>query len=398
MKHTVRRLLIPFDYLLLALSFLMPRDKRLWCFGAKFGGNAKYLFIHLNSEKEMDCGYKYVWIGEEDVQVVQSLGYTAYRRWSIKGIWNCLRAGVYIYNSYPSNINLYTVGRAKLINLWHGIALKSIDRQIKVGPMVKIYQSKGLINELRYLNFRLRPDLVLSTSPTVSNDFSEAFGVPVSHCIEGLYPRCELFMSPLSVVDEFVDKYENSATKRLRNQLKQYEYVYVYMPTFRDSGDDFLNNCGFDLDKINSVMVKNNRVFLLKLHPDSKLQITKEYSNVIQVAKDVDIYPILPYSHCLVTDFSSIYFDYLLMEDKQIILFVPDYDEYISKSRNLLYNYDEIMKGRKAEDFNQLLSLMSEINPIFEIDGKEQIKNKFWDYKCSNMNELTESIIKRIDE
>ena len=72
------------------------------------------------------------------------------------------------------------------------------------------------------------------------------------------------------------------------------------------------------------------------------------------------------------------------MEDKQIILFVPDYEEYILNSRNLLYDYDEVMKGRKAKDFNQLLSLLSELNPYFAIEGIEQIKNKFWNYKYSN--------------
>lgn len=397
MEQLLRRLLLPLDYLLLAISYLFPRNRKIWCFGSKFGGNAKYLFIYLNSREKQE-GEEYVWIGDDDVERVRELGFKAYRRWSLKGVWYSLRAGAYLYNSYPSNVNLYTFGRAKLVNLWHGVALKCIDRQIKVGPMVKIYQSKGLINELRYLNFRVRPNVVLSTSPLVTNIFSEAFGVPKSHCVEGVYPRCDLFTIPISKVDAFVERYENEATMALIRRIKQYDYCYVYMPTFRDSGKDFLHDCGFDFEKINGLMKKRNRVFVLKLHPDSKIQLHKEYSNIIWVDKDVDIYPVLPHSNCLVTDFSSIYFDYLLMSDKQIILFVPDFKEYISKSRELLFEYDDVMKGKKAETFLQLKALVDEDNPYFVIDGLDKVKKQFWDYKYSTMDELVKAIKSKVNE
>lgn len=397
MGQILRKLLLPLDYLLLSISFLIPRNKKIWCFGSKFGGNAKYLFVNLNSRKKQK-GEKYVWIGDEDVVKVRDLGFKAYKRWSLKGLWYSLRAGAYLYNSYPSNINSYAFGCAKRVNLWHGIALKCIDRQIKVGPMVKIYQSKGLINELRYLTFRLRPDVVLSTSPLVTDIFSEAFGVPKSNCIEGVYPRCELFLSPISKVDDFVERYENNATKDLIRRMKQYDYTYIYMPTFRDSGDDFLHNCSFDYEQINEAMAKHNRCFIIKLHPDSKIQLTKEYSNIILVDKDVDIYPVLPYSHCLVTDFSSIYFDYLLLNGKQIILFVPDFNDYISKSRELLFEYDDVMKGKKAENFAQLKDLLDEDEPCFVIEGLDKVKKQFWDYQYPTIDDLANAIKNRINE
>ena len=73
------------------------------------------------NNKEIRC----IWIAsKEDSHLVRSKGFEAYSRWSIKGIWYGLIGGVYVYNSYPNNVNLYTSGGAKFVNLYHGIGLK----------------------------------------------------------------------------------------------------------------------------------------------------------------------------------------------------------------------------------------------------------------------------------
>ena len=388
-KH-LQRLLLPFKYLLLLVSYFFPRNKKIWCFGTIFVGNTKYLFIHMNeNNKEIRC----IWIAsKEDSHLVRSKGFEAYSRWSIKGIWYGLIGGVYVYNSYPNNVNLYTSGGAKFVNLYHGIGLKCVDRQIKIGPMTKIYQSKGLINELRYLNFRLLPDVVLSTSPANTKQYVEAFGVDESHFIEGVYPRCALFNENLEVVEKFIDKYEGTKTSDLVRFIKQFDYTYIYMPTFRDTGDNFIVNCGFDFDRINELMKLNNRLFIMKLHPDSTFQFKQNYSNVILIDKDIDIYPLLPFTNCLITDYSSIYCDYILMKGKQTILFIPDYNDYISKSRELYYNYDEVMKGPRAASFEELVKLIGVETPNNEIAGLDDVRHLFWDYRVKTMSGLVEAI------
>ena len=388
-KHVVR-LLLPFKYTLLLISYLIPRNKKIWCFGTIFFGNAKYLFIHMNeNDKDIRC----IWIAnKKDSQLVRSKGFEAYRRWSLKGMWYSLIGGVYVYNSYPNNINLYTSGGAKFVNLYHGIALKCIDRQIKVGPMTKIYQSKGLINEIRYLNFRLLPDVVLSTSPANTKQYVEAFGVDESHFIEGVYPRCVLFCKKLEVVEKFIRKYEGPKAEAMVNCIKQFDYTYVYMPTFRDTGDNFIKNSGFDFDALNTVMKNHNRLFIMKLHPDSSFQFKQDYSNIILIDKDIDIYPILPFTNCLITDYSSIYCDYIIMEDKQIVLYIPDFEDYISKSRELAFPYDEVMRGPRTRTFSDLLKQLSIAKPHFEIDGIDEIRKFFWNYKYPTMEDLTRAI------
>lgn len=391
----IRRITLPFKYLLLAISYLVPRNKKIWCFGASFGGNAKYLFIYMS--QYLCDKYRCIWIGKkEDVEFVRSLGLEAYTTWSLRGLFYCLIGGVYVYNSYPANVNLYTMGRAKLVNLWHGVALKCIDRQIKDGPSAKYYQARGILNELRYLNFRKHAHVVLSTSPLMTENFSEAFDVSGREIVEGVYPRCDLFEKSKDEIKAFITKYERVQTQHMVDVIQQFDYTYVYMPTWRDTGDDFIYQCGFDFDKLNDVMNNHNRLFLLKMHPDSNLSFDVDFSNIKIINKDVDIYPLLPFTDCLITDFSSIYFDYLLMDDKQIILFVPDYDDYINKNRALKYPYDEVMKGRKISDFEGLLDCLNEYSPHFEVSDMHIVKERFWNPQYKSMAELVEGIESKI--
>ena len=349
--------------------------------------------------ENMNNLYHCVWIGEkEDVEKVRCVGLSAYKRWSLKGLYYTLTGGVYVYNSYPANVNLYTMGRAKLVNLWHGVALKCIDRQIKDGPTSKYYQAKGLLNEIRYLNFRKHADIVLSTSPLMTENFSEAFDVTEKEIVEGIYPRCYLFGKTKEEVKSFITRYGGEQTQRLVENMRQFDYTYIYLPTWRDTGDDFISQCGFDFDAINEVMKKHNRLFLLKMHPDSKLKFDVDYSNIRIMDKDVDIYPILPFTNCLITDFSSIYFDYILMEDKQIILFIPDYEDYINKSRALKYPYEDVMKGRKVKNFASLLKCLNEERLYFGISDLENVREIFWNPQYNNMTELVAGIDYKLRE
>lgn len=347
--------------------------------------------------KEIHSSIRIIWIlNGKDVNRIKSLGFEAYDRWSLKGVWYCLIAGAYFYNSYPYNVNLYTIGRTKKVNLWHGVGLKKMDRQIKTGPLATFYQSKGIINELRYLGFRLKPDIMLSTSPFQTRHFIEAIETTEDHFIESVYPRCELFQKKESELLNYIKKYETKDTYSFVEKLRTYSYVYIYMPTFRDSGDDFIKSSGFDFDLVNDSLFEHNRLLILKMHPDSKLEFHKEYSNIVIVPKDIDIYPVLPFTNCLITDYSSIYFDYILMRDKHIILFIPDYDEYISKSRDLAHPYDKYTKGLIAKTFKELFVLFNKETEDIEMPNLDSIRNTIWEPKYINLDQLVNVLRERI--
>lgn len=107
----------------------------------------------------------------------------------------------------------------------------------------------------------------------------------------------------------------------------------------------------------------------------------------------MDPYPILDKVDILVTDYSSIYFDFLL-KDKPIIFFDYDYEEYISESRKLYFNYDEFTPGKRVKTMYELM------NSLIEDDNyenkrkliKDRVLDKY-DYNNTFSDRLYEKII-----
>jgi CDP-glycerol glycerophosphotransferase (TagB/SpsB family) len=196
---------------------------------------------------------------------------------------------------------------------------------------------------------------------------------------------------------DFIGEYESQTTMNLAKKIQLYRYVYIYMPTFRDSGDDFLSNCGFNFNIINSVLKDSNRLLILKMHPDSKLASQEEYSNVLIIDKDVDIYPILPLTHCLITDYSSIYYDYILMKDKQVILFIPDLDNYLRNSRDLAFPFEDYTKGIVANSFDDLVDLFMRPINDYSMPNVESIRTTFWMPQYTSMEALINAIIAKLN-
>ena len=67
----------------------------------------------------------------------------------------------------------------------------------------------------------------------------------------------------------------------------------------------------------------------------------------------LDIYPLLKHTDMMITDYSSIYFDYLLL-DKPIIFYPYDFEQYTKDDRNLLFDYESMTPGPHCQDQTSL--------------------------------------------
>ena len=152
------------------------------------------------------------------------------------------------------------------------------------------------------------------------------------------------------------------------------------MPTFRDSKRDFIKDAQFDFTRLNHLMKSMNSLFVFKLHPFTKSECLKDvenYSNLMLIDNKVDVYPLLPFTTGLVTDYSSIYFDYILMKSKRVVFYTFDYDQYKSQDRD--FNFDEsYMIGEYSKTFDDLLTLLE--TPSLFAKKFDQSKNveMFW--------------------
>ena len=90
-----------------------------------------------------------------------------------------------------------------------------------------------------------------------------------------------------------------------------------------------------------------------------------------------NIYPMLPYADVLITDYSSILYDWLLMKDKDVILYLYDYDSYV-KERDFYYPYMENVAGRIVNSFDQLCDCLSSGDYTMDPNKRDMIVAKFW--------------------
>ena len=81
----------------------------------------------------------------------------------------------------------------------------------------------------------------------------------------------------------------------------------------------------------------------------------------------------------LITDYSSILYDYLLIPNKQVILYLYDYEEYVHE-RDFYYPFDENVVGKRVTTFEDLLKVIVEQNYKMSEQERAFILSKFWGY------------------
>lgn len=378
MKQVAKFIAYLLCYAFYPISYLFPRTDKILVFGSyrgAFNDNTKYLFLYAN---EHITNRKVVWIStkQSTVKHIRSLGYEAYSVMSLKGLWYALRGKYWFVNSYSSDIAFCLAGSAKIVNLWHGVPMKAIEFGITKGDLAKRYVQRDIRDTFFHPAPFRRPDYMVSTTDFFDEVFSQSFRIDKSQCMQTGCPRNRMLRLPKEDVDTFISRYESNETKALVEKIKQYKTVFVYMPTWRDSQRDCFAN-GFDLEAFNNCVAQQNACVLMKPHANTIIDKSVTYSNLFFLDGNVDMYCILPYTHVLITDYSSILYDYILMPDKHVILFHYDYEEYVN-SREFIFDIQDNIVGRKVYTFDELIQVISTNDYTMDTTARQKILDKFW--------------------
>ena len=330
------------------LVYIMPRNKRNWVFGSgtgmNFSDNAKYLFLYCSSLNEINC----YWITKNKVLVenLRNDGLKAYYKYSIMGLWLSISSKVYIYDSRTGCINHFTSAGAYKVSLWHGSPLKTIDRDITVKNNA-FYIGNHTWGLKRYLVRIIMPewfvvaDLMIAISDKVKGYFNSAFG---SKKIEVTgYPRNDIISNP-NLYRKYL-MFEQNIIHSLSTKK-----TILYAPTFRDT-DRFERETPIEWERLNNLLKKNDTTFLIKLHRHDYSMIMKEnYSHIRVLDNESDMYPLFSKVDLLITDYSSIFFDFLLT-DKPVLFYPYDIEDYLTMDRSMYDEYETVTPGHKAYDF-----------------------------------------------
>lgn len=219
---------------------------------------------------------------------------------------------------------------------------------------------------------KTRPDLLVATGPFAAKGVSLCQNEPLDKIKTLGYPRIDyLFNTETEDIDLIKSKFK----------LNNFNKILLWMPTFRKSNNDSISENYLDegtglplmdtkvkyLD-FNSYLKEKNIICILKIHHlQSEMDVFKENFSNIKILKDdelknlgIQLYQFIPVSDCLMTDYSSISNDYLVL-NKPIIYMLDDYDKYNLSRGFYLDNTKDYMKGYHVYTINELKSSIDEI-------------------------------------
>lgn len=362
------------------LTFLFPRKRGIWLFGAdrdKFADNPKYLFLYVVKNHPEICAY---WVtgSSTTYETLRKLRLPVLRRWSAKGLYYALRAHIYFFSCHASDVNFGLSGGAVHVNLWHGVGIKQIEFGITSGPSRRRMRGSILNRILHPERFR-RPDYLLSTTDFMSTHFARSFRVPMNSCLEYGYPRTDIFFD-----DEFRSYCFRLADYwRILELLKGHRRIFLLAPTYRDSGEAYLDAAKLDLRALDRTLGAHDSFLVVNFHQLEAEQINREdfsgLKNIILWPSDLDVYPMLPEFDVLITDYSSLYYDFILLR-RPAIIYAFDMQEFVRKSRSFALDFAENVAGDIATSEEELRSLL--VRELTVNPRTEELVMRFWGSYC----------------
>lgn len=347
--------------LLAPLAALIPR-RRDWIavIGRESGAfvdNTKYFYIDVATDPANGLRVVHVTERREVAKAIVEQGFEAMVYPSPRAIWFLMRCGTAAVDSieWYKQWRRFFLLRARLVQLWHGVGFKRIelDKWRNEAAGKKFLSSRWVLWPRmlrRYLYGRaIRFDAAVCTSAFYrDNVFAKAFRsrhFPVTG-----YPRNGFRNHhPLHWIN--ADVAARDTLDACRNAGRKLVFVG---PTYRHVPGVPLGLDPARVAMLDEFCERNGIEFVFKFHPYERgaAAVSGRHLHVLDPRSDA--YPLLPYMSALVTDYSSIYMDYLLL-DRPVYFLVPDLREYIAGDREIQFDFESMTPGPKFGDWDSLL-------------------------------------------
>ncbi len=259
-----------------------------------------------------------------------------------RGLWPFMRSRYcfYCFGKYPIR-----PGRGQIVvNLWHGMPLKRIGR-METG------------RERERQNYFTR---LLATSPFYADVMCRSFGAAEKQILLSQQPRCDLLFRPC----------------RLPSELCGFDRLICWLPTFRRSerlGRE--DGAPVQLGPLNPALLRRlearlsaqNMLLCIKLHPMEGAVLPKSLLNIRFVDEsflrqhDLSLYGLLSQADALLTDYSSVFFDFLLL-DRPIGFVCPDMEDYRQRRGFIVEDPTQLMPGPLIGSPEQLEAFLTDLS------------------------------------
>ena len=198
---------------------------------------------------------------------------------------------------------------------WHGTPLKTLGKKMRLG-IDTLYQAQHGFLQADYLT---QPNEF--TRNIIMNDYNLE-RLYTGKVVMAGYPRNSVFLRP-----------EQGKALRKARGIED-KHVFIYMPTWRGTSwndkivADYAETVRLIFEELDGYLADDD-IFYVKFHPILRDFVKLDsYRHILPFPQDVEPYEFISCSDVLVTDYSSIFFDFSLTK-KPVILFTYDLDEYL---------------------------------------------------------------------
>ncbi len=344
------------------LTRLIKRDGGLMVIigrpGPVFADNSKYFFIHATTQAKPSD--RVVFLTSDPVlqQQIQQAGGASVIHPSWHSRCLLLRASTVIvdmadwfeHGAYP-----LTQGSTR-VQIWHGAPLKHIELDIFRKRLAELsWLTRNLLSLQKWIVGRYPLfDYVVTTSQSFTEaTFQQSFRARVF--LNTGYPRNDILgVEPhttwCSLININVDR---PALNQVIAAKANGQSIVLYVPTYRKDGSNPF--AGYlDLARLSIFAQKHNVLIVFKLHPLMKISGgIGQYPGLLEYNSLGDVYPLMPLCDILITDYSSIFFDFLLL-DKPILFFAYDLTDYLNRDSAMYFPYETMTPGPVCSDHADL--------------------------------------------
>jgi CDP-glycerol glycerophosphotransferase len=376
-EHLIKRLsIVLFALPAFIISLFLKRDASRIIFTAflniSFTSNSKYLFLWFIHNIKNYNSYFVINNDELRNNLNKTIGNYFIETKTLKGKLFVLQASIWIISSLEIPVGcIFAKFKRTIIHLGHGTPLKNIGL---------LEKNISLIKRMYYMYLRFNISYSVASSVYFKIIISKFIGLPLNKIlVAGQSRNDQLF------VESDLDIQQFDGQKEMKNIL--------YAPTWRPSTKlQLFPFDDFSMNKLSDFLLENKINIFIRTHPYFEDKICPELLKIpnIYLFSSTIYHEIMDYLNkfdMLVTDYSSIFFDYLLL-DRPIIFLPYDYDMY-NKEIGFTVPYDEFTPGYKSSSMKEFIN---DILNSFSIDlykGERKRVNEICNaFKKENCKEL----------
>lgn len=353
------------------ISKFSKRDSNRIVFGSWFGERLSDNSFSIYKEYiRSNKNKKLIWIGNKHLkeEFISQFGNEKnvifLKRNSLRAYFEILRSSLFFVNHGYSDIGTFNLTNGgKVVQLWHGYPIK----RIVADSIISEEKEKYIFDQY---------DFFICSSSEEKKRFLSAFrnkGISEEKTVLVGKPRND---------ELFIDSKKETIRKKL--DIQNCWKIVTYIPTFRNDGSFF---SFANLDEVLKQFLRDNKIIILEKQHFATKNVSEFFNtdDTVRIIQDIEVQDLLTISDLLITDFSSVFADFCLL-DKPIIHFLFDGKKYLKNDRGLYESLGLDFCGPIVSSPEELIKdyLLNELTMDTFKEIRRQRNFKFNEYNTAN--------------